>query len=132
MDPVSQVPPSAFLLVFLSATLASALLTPLAIRLGQHWGLVAVPGGRRKHTGRVVRIGGLGLFPAFALGALLPVWLGLPRQDPLELTRLIGVLLGMGLVWIVGLLDDAYDLPAWGQLLGLLAASAIAIGYRVF
>jgi len=121
---------SVYLMVFgLSAGL-TLLLTPVAIRLGERWNLVSTPGGRRKHKGRVVRIGGLGLFPAFLI-ATLTTW-GLPRDDPLELTRLAGVLVGMGVVWAFGLLDDRFDLPKWAQITGLVLAALIGILFKVF
>ncbi len=129
---MSAIPPSLFVQVFLLSGLTAALLTPIAIALGKRLDLVAIPGGRRKHVGRVVRIGGLGLYPAFLVGALLPVWQNVPRQDALEITRLTGVLIGMGIVWLVGFLDDIYDLPSWGQALGLLVASGVAIAFKVF
>jgi UDP-GlcNAc:undecaprenyl-phosphate GlcNAc-1-phosphate transferase len=109
-----------------------ALLTPLAIGLGKRWGIVDRPGGRRTHIGEIPRIGGLGIYPAFALAALVPVWLGVERSDPLELTRLAGVLAGMGIVWIVGLLDDRFKLSPLAQLAGLAAAALVAIGCKVF
>ncbi len=109
-----------------------ALLSPLAIRLGKRWGAVDRPGGRRTHEGEIVRIGGLAIYPAFIAAALLPVALGVPRDDPLELTRLVGVLVGMGIVWVVGLLDDRYKLPPWAQLSGLVMAALTAVFFRVF
>ncbi|MBN1400285.1 MAG: undecaprenyl/decaprenyl-phosphate alpha-N-acetylglucosaminyl 1-phosphate transferase [Anaerolineae bacterium] len=121
-----------FALVFAIAFALTALLTPLAIRLGRRAGLVDRPGGRRTHRGAVVRIGGLALLPAFAAAALLPLLLGVPRDDPLELTRLTGVLLGMAAVWVFGLIDDKYRLSFWPQVLALLVASAIAIRFKVF
>lgn len=124
--------PLIYAMVFAVGFLGVALLTPLAMRLGKRLGIVDRPGGRRTHKGEIVRIGGLGIFPAFALAALLPVWLGVPRTDPLELTRLMGVLLGMGVVWIVGLLDDRYKLSPLAQAGGLVAAALIAIGHKVF
>ncbi len=123
-------------LIFVAVLLVSfggvVALTPLAIRLGQRWGIVDRPGGRRTHKGEIPRIGGLAIYPAFVLAALLPVWLGVPREDPLELTRLAGVLAGMGIVWVVGLLDDRYNLSPLAQLFGLLAASLVAIACQVF
>jgi len=120
------------ILVFAVALGLTAALTPLAIHVGRRHGLVAEPGGRRRHVGRVVRIGGFALFPAFAVAALLPVWLGLDRQDPLELTRLTAVLVGLGIVWIGGLWDDAKDLPAWAQALILVVGALVAIVGKVF
>jgi UDP-GlcNAc:undecaprenyl-phosphate/decaprenyl-phosphate GlcNAc-1-phosphate transferase len=119
-------------LVLAVSLAGAALLTPLAVRLGKQWGIVDRPGGRRSHQGEIPRIGGLGIYPAFVLAAVLPVILGVPRDDPLELTRLVGVLLGMGVVWIVGLLDDRYKLPPWVQLGGLAIAAMVAIAFKVF
>ena len=121
-----------FFIVFGLSSGLVALLTPLAIRSGKRWGLVDIPGGRRKHVGHVVRIGGLGLYPGFAVAALVPLLLRVPRQDPLEVIRLTGVLLGMGVVWITGLLDDRFNLPFWGQLAGIALASLIAMFFKVF
>jgi len=119
-----------FVQVFLIAASGVLLLTPLAIRVGKRLNLVAIPDGRRKHIGHIVRIGGLGLYPAFLAATIAT--LGVSRNDPLELTRLAGVLLSLGLVWVLGLLDDRFELPAWTQTLGLVAASFVAIAFKVF
>lgn len=107
-------------------------LTPLAIRLGERLHLVAEPGGRRKHHGAIVRIGGLTIFPAFCSAALLSLRLDVPRGDLLENTRLIGTLIGMGIVWLLGIIDDWRPLPVRVQLIGLVVASLVAIGHKVF
>lgn len=122
--------PLIYPLVLLVAMVVSYALAPVAIRLGERYDLVAVPGGRRKHVGRIPRIGGLGLFPAFALATLPTLWV--PTGDPLETKRWLGVIAGMGIVWILGLLDDAYELPAWAQLVGLSVAALTAIAFDVF
>lgn len=122
-------PPLTSVLLFLLAAGLTALLTPLVIRLGQRWNLVAEPGGRRLHKGRITRIGGLALYPPFALVCLLS--LAIPRQDPLEVTRIIGMLAGTTVIFIMGMLDDRYRLGAWAQTLALLLAAAIAILCKV-
>ena len=121
---------SIFVLVFVSSAGLVLALTPLVIWLGKRWSLVAVPGGRRQHRGRVVRIGGLALYPAFLVALLLTV--GVPRDDPLELTRLAGVLLGIAVVWVLGLLDDRFPLPSWILMLGLVVAALVAVVFKVF
>ena len=122
--------PIIFVIVFALSAGCVLLLTPLAIRLGERWDLVDMPGGRRKHKGRVVRIGGLGLYPAFTIATLATF--GIPRSDPLEMTRIIGVLVGMGIAWLVGLLDDRFKLPFWVQIIGILAAALVAVAFKVF
>ncbi len=122
--------PWVYALVFCLAAASVAALTPLAIRLGERWGLVAVPGGRRRHQGRVVRIGGLALYPGLLLATLAT--LGITRDDPQELTRLTGVLLSSGLVWILGLLDDKFELRYWAQIAGLVLPASLAIAFKVF
>jgi UDP-GlcNAc:undecaprenyl-phosphate GlcNAc-1-phosphate transferase len=121
-----------FVLVFGIAFGLAALLTPVAIWLGRRGGLVDRPGGRRTHHGAVVRVGGLALYPAFAAAAIFPLLLDVPRDDPLELTRLTGVLVGMAAVWVFGFIDDKWRLSFWPQMLALLVASAIAIRFKVF
>jgi UDP-GlcNAc:undecaprenyl-phosphate GlcNAc-1-phosphate transferase len=124
--------PLVYLGVLAIAVGSAALLTPLSISLGKRWGIVDAPGGRRRHKGIVPRIGGLGLYPAFVLAALAALAWGVPRVDPLEVTRLVGVLLGMGVVWITGLLDDRFNLPPAAQLVGFVAAAGVAIAFKVF
>jgi len=105
------------------------LFTPLSILVGRRLGIVALPGGRRQHHGRVVRIGGLGLFPALVLAVLSTRVV--PRTDPGEWYRVTGMLLGVGIIWLGGLLDDRYELSGWAQALILIAAALVAIRYDV-
>lgn len=124
--------PSIYVSVFLIGAGLAALLTPLGIYLGKRWGIADAPGGRRRHKGIVSRLGGLGLYPAFAIAALVPLAMPIPRTDPLETTRLIGVVLGTGVIWVMGLLDDRFKLPGWAQLVGILLGAGVAIAFKVF
>ena len=56
---------------FLAAFLTAVILIPLAKRLAVHLGLVALPGGRRQHEGRIPKLGGLPLFFGYLAGILL-------------------------------------------------------------
>ncbi len=119
-------PPLAFLVPFALALLT----TPLAGRLGQRWGLVAVPGGRRQHAEAVPRIGGIGLFTGFFLTAL-GLYLFAPLNDRLRLP-VGGVLIGAAFVFLFGLADDKWEFKAWPQFAAQFVAALIAIATTVF
>ena len=112
--------------VFLVAFSIASLLTPLSRRFGLKFGFIDVPGPRRRHAQVTSRLGGVALYTAFvaACGATL---LLVKRDDPTELTRLAGVLIGCTVVFLLGLWDDKRELSPAPQLLGQFLAAAIAI-----
>ena len=124
-----------FVLVFLVPLTLALATTPLTARLGLHLGIVDEPGGRRQHQGRISRLGGVALYAAFTAGLLLTLLLPpslLPtRQDPQELRRLTGLLLGTGFVFIFGLLDDRFQFSAYPQYAAQFAASLVAIAFII-
>jgi len=126
-----------FGLVFASAFGLALFITPVAARLGRRWGLVDIPGERRKHVGILPRTGGIALYVSFLVAALLAAFWGplLPAPegpDPKELTRLVGILLGSTFMFTVGLYDDRHELKALPQLAAQLVASLIAVATLVF
>jgi UDP-GlcNAc:undecaprenyl-phosphate GlcNAc-1-phosphate transferase len=125
----------AFILVFAIGLSVSLILVPVADWLGRRFGITAKPGGRRINEGdqrRVSKLGGLalygGFFAAVAAAQILPV----ERQDPYEIVRLIGLLLGGTLIFTFGILDDLFEFGAIPQFLGQFAAAAVAIAFQVF
>jgi UDP-GlcNAc:undecaprenyl-phosphate GlcNAc-1-phosphate transferase len=106
--------------------------TPLAGVLGRRIGLVDRPGPRRWHEKAIPRTGGIALFVAFMAAALLAQWLPVPRQDPNELTRFLGIALGTVFVLIFGLIDDRFELRSGPQYLAQIVAALIAIAFLVF
>jgi len=116
-----------FALTFLIAFALAFLFTPVARRLGLRLGISDVPGGRRKHTGIVSRLGALPLFIAFNVAAVVSLSMDVPRLDPQEPIRLAGLLSGGVFVFVYGLIDDRLDLkPGW-QFVAQFIASLIAI-----
>lgn len=122
-------------LPFAVAFLLSLALTPLAGRLSPRWRLVAVPGGRRRHKGEVSKFGGLPLFAAFIIGAVLAYRLLPPpaTEAGLSEARLLrGVLWGSIVMFFGGLIDDRWELPAWALFAFQFLAVGIAIYHKVF
>ena len=119
-----------FVTVFVVAFLLSAGLTPLAIRLGHRWELVAPAGGRRQHAGIIPITGSLPIAIAFSVAGLLAWSLSPPAGN--DLTRLRGVLLGGLFIFVAGWVDDRYELsPRWIfgiQLMGI----GVAMWHEVF
>lgn len=109
-------------LIFLLATgLAMAwLLGHCAIRWLGPLGFLDVPGGRKRHSGVIPRVGGFALAGVLALGAAqgwLTNFLGWPGW------------VGLFVIFVLGILDDRFSLRArWKALAGLAIAVALAWG----
>ena len=118
------------LLVLGVSSVLAVLLTPLAGKLGQRWGLRAEPGGRRKHTAAVPITGGVALFLAF-FGVAVSLYLFAPLR-PEHRLPLKGVLLGLAFVFLCGLADDRFEFKSGPQFAVQFIAALIAISTTVF
>lgn len=119
-------------LTILAVTFVFALLfTPGARRLSYRFDIVAEPGGRRKHVGRIPLLGGLAIFGAWLAGVLLMLWL-MPPMDPADATRIRGVIFGSIIIVIGGLIDDWKELSPRGQFFIQFVAAAVAMWNLVF
>lgn len=118
-----------YLLVFAIPLLSAYFLTPFLGRLAQRWGFMDWPREpRHLHPGPTPRLGGVALFLSFIVGVGLTFLLPVERQDPGELSRLGGLLLGATIVFLVGLYDDQRELGARPQLAAQFLGATVAIG----
>src|SRR6266513_1956098 len=86
-------------LAFLSALALSLVLTPLCERLARRWSVLDVPSSRKVHTQPTPRLGGIAVFLAFAVTALL--FLRPVIRDQMTL-----LLAGAAAFFLIGLVDD--------------------------
>jgi UDP-GlcNAc:undecaprenyl-phosphate/decaprenyl-phosphate GlcNAc-1-phosphate transferase len=121
----------AYFAIFAVAFISSLALTPLARRLSLRWGVVAQPGGRRKHEGMIPKLGGIPLLGALLMAAAVTYRL-LPPLSADDRQLLTGVMLGTLVIFIGGLLDDWFDLPPWAQFMVYFAGTAVAMSFAVF
>jgi UDP-GlcNAc:undecaprenyl-phosphate GlcNAc-1-phosphate transferase len=108
----------AYGLLFFTALFLSLLATPLTMRLARRIGVVDTPNERSMHTQSKTRLGGLGM----AAGLCISVLAFLPFN-----TTIAGFLAGLGIIVLVGLIDDIYEVRALYKLLGQIIAAGIFI-----
>lgn len=114
--------------IFAVSILASLLLTPGVIRLADHFGLHDQPtGGRRVHATPVPRLGGIPVFAAMllALAVAESVQAGGFLRLPEFQRFLRAVLLGGGVLFLVGLVDDLRGVSPRVKLVGQAVAGVV-------
>ncbi len=107
-----------WLYVLLFAFAATVALTPVTIRLGYRWGLVDQPNERKIHHTPIPRAGGLAVY----LGLVGSILVNFILED-----WMVAILAAGSLLLIVGMLDDAWELPAWSKLVAQLAAAGLVM-----
>lgn len=104
-----------YLLVALGASLISSMvLTPWILSLCHKNGLYDTPNARKVHKSSIPRLGGVVFMPTTAVGLILSLILytnsnHLPNTMQLSTLTIGG---GMLIIYLVGLLDDLFGLPA--------------------
>lgn len=107
---------------FLTAVATAWIMVPVAERLARRVGAIDHPGPRSEHSVPTPRMSGL----AILAGIELAGWIWLPIHD-----QTVAILLGAVAIALVGMIDDAFDLPALVKLLGQVAAAAVPVSAGV-
>lgn len=119
-------------LPFVVAFLGALLLTPLVSRFARRFGFVDVPREpKHVHHTPIPRLGGAALFLPFLFAVALTLLLPVERQDPMEMHRLTGLLLGSAIVFGLGVWDDRRELGPLPQFAVQFVAAAIAVYFGI-
>ncbi|MBB4908013.1 glycosyltransferase family 4 protein [Actinophytocola algeriensis] len=116
-----------YLLVGLTTAVLTFLFTGLVRRLALRWGAVAYPRQRDVHTVPIPRLGGLAMYLGVCGGMLLAHQLPVLRRafdyslDP------TAILLGGGLIMVIGMLDDRFELDSLTKLAGQTTCAGILV-----
>lgn len=122
--------------VFLIAVVLSYALAPLMIKFAWRYRLLDYPHGRKAHPHPTPFLGGAGIFITFWIVVFvgIPVILDLHSRHPflgersfVTIAKANRIFLGGLILFVLGLLDDRYDLPPWPKLAGQAAAALILI-----
>jgi UDP-GlcNAc:undecaprenyl-phosphate/decaprenyl-phosphate GlcNAc-1-phosphate transferase len=118
-------------LILVAAALASIILTPLVIRVAVGRELYDIPDAiRRIHTRPVPRLGGVSVFVATALGLLAAPLSGMGTElSPERHQFFLSILLGGGILFATGLIDDLRGLRPAAKLAGQCLAAVVVYLY---
>lgn len=119
-----------YFVTFLIAWLSADLLVPPIRRFAYMVGKVDTPDARKVHSTPIPRMGGI----AICLGCFLSL-AGIEYLHPGYFSNLpsawIGIVSGGLVIFMVGLIDDLYNLPAKIKLLGQILAASLAFALGV-
>jgi UDP-GlcNAc:undecaprenyl-phosphate GlcNAc-1-phosphate transferase len=129
-----QAPALAHVLVLIAAAIVAALATTPVVRgLSVRAKLVDRPGARKVHTTAVPRLGGIGIMAGFTAALLVElageVWLGWPGVLLLGDGQVLGTVLGVAVVFVVGLIDDLRGMKVRTKFAGQLLAAVVTMAF---
>lgn len=102
--------------------IVSLILTPIVIKISVELDIMDKPNFRKVHTKPVSVLGGTVILFSFMLG----IWIGHPIER-----EVIPLILGTIIMYLVGLIDDVYNLKPILKLLGQCIAALVVVYYGV-
>jgi len=121
--------------VVVTSAMLSAFTMPFILKFAHKKGLYDVAGGRKNHSGMIPRLGGLGMFLAFA-AMMTVIALAKPgdvsQQLIADAPKLWTLAIGAAIMHVIGLLDDLKTLSAKLKLIVQIVAALFVVigGYR--
>lgn len=111
-----------WLRIFFFSWALSALLTPLSVRLSFMTGWLDIPQGRKDHANATPVLGGLAIISTFGIALLVNFHFSLQMK---------GLGIAGSLVWLMGVIDDRWELSSVLKLLFQLGAVAVLLAFGV-
>lgn len=106
------------------SALLALVFTPAAIFLAPRIGAVDVPNdNRRMHDKPMPRFGGLAIF----VGTMSAIAVFLAPGN----TRMIGILVGGAMIYVLGLVDDLKGIPAKAKFVGQIAVACVVFAFGI-
>ncbi|WP_336787388.1 glycosyltransferase family 4 protein [Paenibacillus sp. MMO-177] len=117
-----------YTLGFILSLIIALVMTPLVKKFAFKIGAIDKPNHRKVHTRIMPRMGGLGIYLAFAVGFLILMPFipdGLLNQEGENLIR--AVLVGGTMIILIGAFDDRFELSAKLKLVAQIAAACVVV-----
>lgn len=111
-----------YAVTFILALIAATIITPISILIAKKVGAIDYPGGRRVNKRPITRLGGIAIYSAFWLTAILTQTDFFTKAPEDSLT---GLFIGSTMIFITGLWDDIRGLRPLTKLFWQVAAVAI-------
>ena len=123
-------------IAFILAFIVSFMATPYTIKIANKIGAIDIPKDKRRmHTKKMPKFGG----PAVILGfivSMIYLIIIMSIEGSLNLfseqeygQKLLGILLGIGVITITGIIDDIKTLKPWQELLGQVIAAIVVVAF---
>ena len=110
------------LLLIAFTMIVSLIITPIIIAVSKKLDLVDRPNFRKVHTKPISVMGGTVILFSFLIG----IWLGHPIEREVK-----PLILGAIIMYLVGLIDDIYDLKPYIKLTGQIVAALVVTLYGI-
>src|SRR5665648_263224 len=119
-----------YALAFFVALVIATIATPVTMKLAGRWGAIAYPGGRHVHTKPIPRLGGLAMYAAFWIAALvIQLWDKSYTMDETAIMQIWGLFIGSTIITMVGIWDDIRGMRPFVKLIWQIAAASILLAF---
>jgi UDP-GlcNAc:undecaprenyl-phosphate GlcNAc-1-phosphate transferase len=114
-----------YAVVFAVAALTTLILTPLVRRLAVRTGAIVPPNARGVHTRAIPTLGGAAMFVGFLLAMAVASQMGQFNEMFDGSSEPAGLMLGAGVMFAVGALDDLRDVSPPAKIAGMVLAGSL-------